>query len=231
MDESLSGGCPLKKAWPWAGHLPLAQVLPKEADSWGSSSSIPTMWGNTPFFQERGSRMGCITVHRKQLSLFSTHIWDLPLPFTCLYKKHFSSFRNIFPIPSFPFGPWHPRIWSKCRVRDSICSEMYSFLLSSSFLFLTSLPQLSSGKFTCFQFELHDSQPWWQAKCHPISSSLEFFYYSLGGHILPLCSLPIPCAWIPRTLVQPTGCWTGAWVSSAISLWDFDQGLFSRLAL
>lgn len=29
VDESLGGGCPLKKAWPWARHLPLAQVLPQ----------------------------------------------------------------------------------------------------------------------------------------------------------------------------------------------------------
>lgn len=118
----------------------------------------------------------------------------LAFPFTHLYKKHFSSFRNIFPVPSFPFGPWHPATWGKCRVRDSVCSKMYSFLLSSFSLFLTSLPQLSSGKFTCFQFELHDSQPRWQAKCRPVSSSLEFFHYSLGSHVLPLCSLPIPCA-------------------------------------
>lgn len=64
-------------------------------------------------------------------------------------------------------------------VSDSVDSEMYSILPPTFPHFLTSLLQLSSGRFTCFQFEPPDSQPGWQVMCQLISSSLEFFHYSL----------------------------------------------------
>ena len=78
-----------------------------------------------------------------------------------------------------------------------------------------SLPSFSTHQaFTCFQFKPRDSQPRWQAKCQLISSSLEFFHYSLSGHVLPsantLCmnSQDSGMAGLEPGLAQPRACET-----------------------
>lgn len=128
-------------------------------------------------------------VHHEQPSLSSTCVWDLPLPFTYLYKKHFPPLRTYFLYPHS-----HPTLATlvhRVNAESQILFVLKCILssLPPSFSpFLTSLHQLSSGRFTCFQFEPRDSQPRQQAKCQLIPSSLEFFHYFLSGHIFP--SLP-----------------------------------------
>lgn len=122
--------------------------------------------GDKSFIQERESG--------GQITAFTASSFPcLLLPSeTCLelylFKKHFPFCRNAFPLPhSEPtLATLEHRV---SAVTDSVPSEMYS---SPPSLFLTSLLQLTSGRFTYFQFEPRDSQPGWPTKYQLISLKL-----------------------------------------------------------
>lgn len=186
-------------ARPWAGQLRLAQALPKEGSQGGPASSIPAMQGNKASLRAHH----CITTSSFPCLLLTSGV--------CLYPLLICT-RSIFLLQEricrtlSPIGPCHSSIQSKCRITDSVCSEMSS----------------SSRSRPSFHSHRADS---------PISvctASLDaklnarwflpLWSFPQRAHV-PLFPLPIPCARTPRAAAQPTGRWVGAWVSSAASLW------------